>query len=292
MKNLQLGIYEKALPKKYSFKEKIKLAKELGFTFIEISVDESDERLARLDWDINTINELKCELNINNIRIPTMTFSGHRRYPMGSHFEDIRKKSMELMEKAILLADRLGIRIVQLAGYDVYYEQSDEITEKYFIENLSKALKMAEEYNVCLAIEIMDHPFINSITKYMKYSKLVNSPYLKVYPDLGNLSAWQENDVSKELELGMANKEIVAIHVKDTLAVTENFPGKFKEVDFGAGCVDFVKCFEKLFSLNYSGPFLIEMWTENYSDIEQGNEEVRKAREFVLEAMRNGGYLC
>ena len=31
---------------------------------------------------------------------------------------------MEIMEKAIQLAEDLGIRIIQLAGYDVYYEES------------------------------------------------------------------------------------------------------------------------------------------------------------------------
>lgn len=289
---MQLGIYEKALPKEYSFKQKIALAKELGFNFIEISVDESDERLARLDWDISTINELKTELNNQNMRIPTMTFSGHRRFPMGSHDEKTREKSMELMKKAILLADRMGIRIVQLAGYDVYYEESDEESEKYFIENLRIALNWAEEYNIELAIELMDHPFINSVTKYLKYSKLMNSPYLKVYPDLGNLNAWPENNIEHELELGITNKEIVAIHVKDTLKVTPDFPGKFKEVDFGAGCVDFVKCFKILKNLNYKGPFLIEMWCENFNDLNKVKKEVHNAREYVLDKMRKGGYTC
>lgn len=287
---MQLGIYEKALPKNFDFIQKISFAKELGFDFIEISVDESDERLARLNWDINTINSIRNELNIQNMRIPTMTFSGHRRFPMGSHDVKIREKSMELMYKAIKLADRLGIRIVQLAGYDVYYEESDEETEKYFIDNLRKALNMAEEYNVMLAIEIMDHKFINSITKYMKYSKLMNSPYLKVYPDLGNLSAWPSNDIEKELRLGMEEKEIVAIHVKDTLKVTDSFPGKFKEVDFGDGCVDFIKCFSILNELNYKGPFLIEMWSEKFDDIDKIKNILYNSKEYVLDKMKRGGY--
>lgn len=289
---MQLGIYEKALPKNYSFEDKIKFAKELGFNFIEISVDESDERLSRLDWDIEKITELRMLLNKYDMRIPTMTFSGHRRYPMGSHSEETRKISMELIEKAIKFSDKLGIRVVQLAGYDVYYEESDEITEKYFIENLRKALDMAEEYNVCLAIEIMDHRFINSISKYMKYKEIVKSPYLKVYPDLGNLSAWPENDVLYELELGIKNQEIVAIHVKDTLKVTDTFEGKFKEVPFDSGCVDFVSCFKKLNDLQYKGPFLIEMWTEKLTDIDEIKEEVKSAKEYVIDKMKKGGYKC
>lgn len=289
---MQLGIYEKALPKNYNFKEKIALAKKLGFKFIEISVDETDEKLSRLDWEIEKINELKVELNLNNMRIPTMTFSGHRRFPLGSHKKEIRDKAMELMEKAILFSDRLGIRIIQLAGYDVYYEQSDEESEKYFIENLRKALDMAEEYNICLAIELMDHPFINSISKYMKYSKLMNSPFLKVYPDLGNLFAWHGKDIEKELDLGFAEKEIVAVHVKDTLAVTDDFPGKFKEVEFGKGCVDFEKVFKILNKNKYKGPFLIEMWADKIDDENVAIENIKNAKNFVIDKMRKGGFEC
>ena len=108
--------------------------------------------------------------------------------------------------------------------------------------------------NITLAIEIMDHKFINSITKYMEFSKIVNSPYLKVYPDIGNLSAWPENNIREELELGIKEKEIVAIHLKDTLKVTDEFSGKFKEVPFGEGCVDFVESFKILKELKYNGP--------------------------------------
>ena len=42
------------------------------------------------------------------------------------------------MEKALKLADELGIRIIQLAGYDVYYEEGDEETREYFRNNLKK----------------------------------------------------------------------------------------------------------------------------------------------------------
>lgn len=289
---MQLGIYEKALPKHFSFEEKIKFAKKLGFNFIEISVDESDERLARLNWENDEINLLRKQLNDNEMRIPTMTFSGHRRYPMGHPDKNIRDISMDLMKKAIILADKLGIRIVQLAGYDVYYVESTKETELLFIENLKKAVKLAQEYNVCLAIEIMDHPFINSITKYLKIANLIRSPYLKVYPDLGNLNAWPENIAENELEIGINTREIVAIHVKDTLNVEPNFPGKFKEVPFGSGHVNFESLFSKLYSLEYTGPFLIEMWTEKLENVDEIEKEVLSAKEFVLDKMRKGGYQC
>ena len=43
-----LGLYEKAMPDRIALWEKFSLAKELGFDYVEISVDETDERIARL----------------------------------------------------------------------------------------------------------------------------------------------------------------------------------------------------------------------------------------------------
>lgn len=36
--------------------------------------------------------------------------------------------------------------------------------------------------------------------KIFRDQKQIHSPYLQVYPDLGNLSAWPENDPARELE--------------------------------------------------------------------------------------------
>ena len=286
--DINIGIYEKALPKNITWKERINIVKECGYDFMEISIDETDERLARLEYSKEEIKEIRDYLLDTDVRIPSMCFSGHRRFPMGSMNKETRDKAMELMEKAIIFADRLGIRTIQLAGYDVYYEEGNEQTKKYFVENLKRSVKWAECMNVTLAIEIMDHKFINSITKYMEFSRIISSPYLKVYPDIGNLSAWPENNMYKELELGIKEKEIVAIHLKDTLKVTEEFPGKFKEVPFGEGCVDFVESFKILKELDYNGPFLIEMWTEKS---ETPIEDVKNAKKWLIDKMQKGGFI-
>ncbi len=155
----------------------------------------------------------------------------------------------------------------------------------YFVENLKKAVAMAAAKAVVLSIEIMDDPFINSISKYLKIKEQIPSPYLQVYPDLGNLSAWPENDVAFELERGIA--EISAVHLKDTLAITENSSGKFKGVPFGEGCVDFLGCLKTLERLNYHGPFLIEMWSETS---EQPEKEIEKAKNYLMPFLKEAGY--
>ncbi|MBS4210177.1 L-ribulose-5-phosphate 3-epimerase [Bacillus sp. FJAT-50079] len=279
-----IGIYEKALPTKFNWHERLTIAKNLGFDFVEMSVDETDERLSRLEWSKAERENFVQLLFETGMKVPTMCLSGHRRFPLGSHDQDTRNKALEIMKKAIDLASDIGIRVIQLAGYDVYYEEKDELTRKYFIENLKQSLQWAGAKQVILAIEIMDDPFMNSITKYLSISAEVSSPWLYVYPDLGNLSAWG-NDTLKELTRGKL--DIAAIHLKDTLAVTDDFAGKFKGVDFGAGCVDFQSNLTLLQSLSYSGPFLIEMWNETNNEYEK---EIKKALSYLLPILKEAGF--
>ncbi|WP_312721663.1 TIM barrel protein, partial [Escherichia sp. AM3] len=88
--------------------------------------------------------------------IPTMCFSAHRRLPNGSRDEIVRERARQNKTKAIRLARDLGIRTIQLAGYDVYYEEHDEGTQQRFAEGLAWAVEQAAAAQVMLAVEIMD----------------------------------------------------------------------------------------------------------------------------------------
>lgn len=270
-----LGIYEKALPQDLTWEEKFNLVHKLGFNFLEFSIDESDERLARLDWTREQREDFRHAMWVTHSRINTMMLSGHRRFPLGSADPKVRAKALEMMQKAIDLAVDLGIRNIQMAGYDVYYEKKTLASREYFVENLKKCVEMAAEKLVVLSIETMDDPFINSLTKIAHYKEMIKSPFLQGYPDLGNISAWPENNVAEDLENNIS--DVAAVHLKDTLAVTPTFKGKFKEVPFGEGCVDFEGCLRLLERLDYSGSYTIEMWTGTGDN---AIEEVKQAKQF------------
>ncbi|MEG2698966.1 MAG: L-ribulose-5-phosphate 3-epimerase, partial [Ruthenibacterium sp.] len=190
----------------------------------------------------------------------------------------VRAKAYALMERAITLADALGVRVIQLAGYDVYYEPSTPQSVRLFREGMRWSAKKAAQKQVMLAMEIMDTPFMNSISKHMAYESMLHSPWYKVYPDLGNLSAWPENDVDFELSQGVGS--IVAVHLKETLPPFGDFPGQFKCVTFGTGCVDFTRRFAQLEALGYAGPYMIEMWHKPDTD---DKTEIAKATAWLRE---------
>lgn len=257
--------------------ERLRMASALGFDFVEMSVDETDARLARLDWSREQRLALVSAIAETGVRVPSMCLSAHRRFPLGSEDDAVRAQGLAIMRKAIQLAQGIGIRVIQLAGYDVYYQQTNNETRRRFRDGLKESVEMASRAQVTLAMEIMDYPLMNSISKALGYAHYLNNPWFQLYPDIGNLSAW-DNDVQMELQAGIGH--IVAVHVKDTK------PGVFKNVPFGEGVVDFERCFATLRQSGYCGPYLIEMWSETADDPAL---EVAKARDWVKARMVSAG---
>lgn len=254
MKAYSIGLYEKAMPGNLSWTEKILAAKKAGYDFIEISIDETDEKLKRLDMSKEERIGLVSLMQALDMPIRTMCLSGHRKYPLGSNDPEIRQRSMEIMEKALQLADDLGVRIIQLAGYDVYYEQSNNETKKYFLNNLKKIAEMAASKGILMGFETMETEFMNTVQKAMSYVKQIDSVYLNVYPDLGNITnaaVSYGKDVNNDLETGRG--KLVAMHLKETV------PGKFREIPFGTGHVDFENGIKKAWELGVRR-FVTEFW--------------------------------
>ena len=260
MKQYAIGLYEKAMPPTLSWREKLSFAKEAGYDFLEISIDEKDEKLARLDWSEAQRMELVAAMRETGLPIRSMCLSGHRKYPFGSADPGTRARSMEIMEKAIELADDLGIRIIQLAGYDVYYEESTSESKALFLQNLEKATEMAAVRGIVLGFETMETEFMNTVWKSMFYVRQVGSPYLGVYPDSGNLTnaaLTGKTGVLDDLDSGRGH--IVALHLK------ESVPGVFREVPFLTGHVDFPAVIEKAWSLGVRR-YVTEMWYTGNDD--------------------------
>jgi L-ribulose-5-phosphate 3-epimerase len=256
----RVGLYEKALPNELSWEDKLATTKELGFDFLEISVDESDERRSRLDWNDEEVYALRRLCEKHGVPLQSMCLSAHRKFPFGSADPAVREQAVIHMEKAISLAYKLGIRTIQLAGYDVYYEPADTVTHQRFIEGMKLSAQLAERSGVMLAVEIMDTDYLNSLSKFEVLSREVNSPYFTAYPDVGNISGWNYDIVT---ELKLSKPHITQIHLKDTYKVTDEYKGQFRDLVIGDGEVDFNAIFETLKETECVVPLVIEMWAQD-----------------------------
>ncbi len=113
-----------------------------------MSLDETDARLARLDWSPEQRLALVKAVAETGVRVPSMCLSAHRRFPLGSEDDAVRHQGLEIMRKAIQLAQDVGIRVIQLAGYDVYYQQANDETRRRFRDGLKQSVEMASRAQV------------------------------------------------------------------------------------------------------------------------------------------------
>lgn len=162
------------------------------------------------------------------------------------------------MQKAVDLAADLGVRIIQLAGYDVYYEESTAETKEIFMRNLKKAVLMAAKRGILLGLETMENDFMNTVDKAMFYVNWVNSPYLNVYPDTGNIRN-AVDDLPNDIKKGRG--KIIAAHLKETVE------GVYRDMMFGDGRVDFVEAISSYRSIGVR-MFLAEFWYKGEKDWE------------------------
>ncbi len=271
MARYALGLYEKAMPGTMTIGDKLECAKECGYDYVELSVDETDEKLARLDWTKEERLALVTEMYRVGLPLRSMCLSGHRKYPFGAKDPEVRKRGMEIMEKTIDLADDLGIRTIQLAGYDAYYEKDRwEGSRQAFLENLTKATEMAAAKGISMGFETMETPFMNTVWKSMFYVNHIDNPWLGVYPDCGNLTNAAVADGSSVTDdLYSGRGHVIAMHLKATK------PGLFRDMVFDdpTSHVDFEADIARAWSLGVRR-YVTEMW---YLGSEKWKDDIHTA---------------
>lgn len=270
MKTYELGLYEKAMPDSLDWKEKLEAAGRAGFDYVEMSIDATEEKIRRTKMSAGERLQLVKKMYDAGIPIRTMCVSALTKYSLGNPDPYKEKRGLEIAMDSIDLASDLGVRVVMIPGYDVYYEPSDEETKDRYFENLKQLVAYAEKTGVQLGLETMENEFMNTVEKAMKYVVLCNSNYLKIYPDIGNLTnaaKLYKMNVFQDLQLGMGN--ITSMHLKETR------PGEFREIPYGEGHVDFEETVRQAWNMHVRR-FVAEFW---YTGQENWEEELQKAHD-------------
>jgi L-ribulose-5-phosphate 3-epimerase len=271
-KNYCVGLYEKAMPDSLTLREKLECAGEFGYDYLELSIDETEAKLSRLDMGRDERMKLSRLQLETGLPARSICLSGQRKYPMGSRDAATREKSLSILRKAVGLAADLGVRLIQLAGYDVYYEASTPETILLFEAGLRTAVEYAARQGVMLAFETMETPFMDTVAKAMRYVRAIDSPYLQVYPDLGNCAnaaALYGGGAAADLRTGKGH--LAALHLKETV------PGRYREVPYGEGRVDFAGGIETAAELGVR-MYVTEFWNTPEGDY---RKQLARSKSFI-----------
>lgn len=249
----EIAIYEKGLPAQMSLPEKFAAARGLGFSAIEIAIDDDPNRVKRLDWDSQEIARLKAALFKEEFSIQSITLSAHRMKPLGESDSSVRLEAKAIGEKAIRLANALEVPIVQIAGYFSSSGDHSNASRDRFLEGLSHLTAQAQQADIMLALENVDGTDVISAKDGVALVQEIDSPALRLYVDVGNFVA---NGLDALQELQLAMPYACAIQLKDTR------PGTYRRVEFGAGEVPFRKLIEECIVDFASLPLSLELWND------------------------------
>ena len=248
-----LGLYEKAMPD-VSWQEKLTIAKEAGYDFVEMSIDATEKKISRVYSSGEERQALASLCREMEMPVGTLNDSALTKYSLGNPDPEMRKRGLEIAEQSIFLAADLGARLVMIPGYDVYYEPHSEETEAMFTESIRHLALVAAAAGVQLGFETMENEFMNTVEKGMKYVSAVESNYLQMYPDIGNMTnaaVMYGTDPVEDLRLGRGH--LAALHLKETC------PGRFRELPYGTGHVDFAAAIDAAWELGVRR-FVTEFW--------------------------------
>ncbi len=235
-KSLKFGMVKEDL----SIMDKFKLLKDLGFDGVELDSPN----------DLNQ-NEVLDARDKVDFPIPGVIDSVHWRKTLSDPDAAVRREGLEGLKTALRDAKAYGSTTVLLVpavvnanvAYDVAYKRSQA--------EIRKALPLAEELGVKIAIENVWNHILMSPMEMARYIDEINSPWVGAYFDIGNVVnyGWPEHWVR------VLGPRIFKLDIKEYSREKRDKEGPFAgfRVKLGEGDVDWPAVRDALRLIGYTG---------------------------------------
>lgn len=254
-----------------STEEAIRKIAEIGFEAVELVI-----------WDIDDFpkpkrQKIKEELESLGLELASMCCNDNVYVWSGPVYtspdEKIRKGIINRMRKSIEAAVEWNCGTVAIwPGSDViplripYWQAWG-----YLIDTVSKCVKIAENYDVKIALEYKPENILNNVDSVLRVLREIDSENLGALLDTGHAIVAREH---LPTVVDMLGKKLFHVHVDDN-------PGDWDR-DMPPGTVHNFKPFlEELKKIGYKGYLSMDVWP--YEDPEQ---EIKTGKEYLENLMR------
>lgn len=240
-----------------SLEQAFSLAKKSGFDGVEVALAEDGEiSLHATKEDMERIKQLA---NKYKIQLFSLASGLYWDYSFTSNHPETREKAVSIAKKQLQLAAWLGCESIliipgqvssivsstdEIVPYDVAYQRAQS--------EISKLIPLAEELEVEIGMENVWNNFLLSPLETRDFAKSFNSPFVKVYFDVGNVVVTGH----PEHWISILREQICKIHFKDYRCTA---PGLGGFVDLLAGDVNFPAVMDALHEIEYDGWITAEM---------------------------------
>lgn len=223
---------------KGSVLEKLRAVKEAGFEGVEM--------MSHLDQE-----EVAAALKETGLKCPSVCGSHHWAQPLSDSNPGTRQKGLEALQQTLRDAKKWGADSILLVPAVVNERVSYDDAYKRSQEEIRKAVPLAEELKVKIAIENVWNHFLLSPLEAARYVDEFNSPWVGWHFDIGNIInyGWPEQWVR------ILGKRIVTLHIKEFSRKRRNDEGLWKgfDVKFTEGDNGWPQIMKALDDIGYKG---------------------------------------
>ena len=197
-RDLKIGIMWNTIGTGDTIREKFQLSKQAGFNGVEVMSHMNRKEVLEARDD-------------TGLEIPSVCNSKHWNIPLSSPDPAIRKKGREALELSLEDASAYGADTVLLVPGRVDDSTSYDDCWYRSIEEIKKAVPLAEKLKVTIALENVWNNFILSPMEAVHYLDQFSSPYVKFYFDCGNILryGWPEQWIN------ILGRRIAKVHIKE-----------------------------------------------------------------------------
>ena len=253
-KGFMLAMLNSETSRRLSLLQKFQLLRDAGFAGVEPS-SAMDQR------------EVLAARDAAGLQIPSVVIATHWAKPLTDRNPATRQIGLDGLKQGLRDAKAYGASSVLLVPGAVTKEVSYVEAYARSIAEIKKALPLAEELGVVIAIENVWNQFLLSPREAVEFVDEFESPFVRWHFDVGNVVTygWPEQWVQA---LG---SRIAKIHVKEYSRKLRDAHGPFAgfKVDLLEGDCDWPVTMASLDAIGYDGWMIAEQWRpESLSDEE------------------------
>jgi L-ribulose-5-phosphate 3-epimerase len=242
------------LPKKLSYADRFKMARDVGFEGIQ-AYTTADQRVAE---------DIKQAASDSGVKINSVMNMAHWDFPLSSADPMIVETSLNGMRTSLHNAKFWGAYSVLLVPAVVNEQTSYKDAWVRSQKQIRKLIPLAQELGIVIAIEEVWNKFLLSPLEFAAYIDEFNSPWIKAWFDVGNVVLYgYPQDWIRTL-----GKRIVEVHLKDFKRDGSQW------VNLGDGSVNWPEVRKAFAEIGYSGFATCELESGDEAYLRDVNKRV------------------
>jgi hexulose-6-phosphate isomerase len=206
------GINQWCFPKGTPIEQVFAHSRRAGFDAVELNLQLPGNPGITVESTVQELEAIGRMARDHNLQLRSISCGLMGRNPLSSPDPEVRRRGIDLVKRQIEIANLLGMDTALLvpafvdeaeASYDEAYQRSQEA--------LHELARFAEQHKVHIGVENVWNKFLYSPLEMARYIDELQSPYVGVYFDVGNVV----NFGFPEQWIRILGPRIRKVHVKD-----------------------------------------------------------------------------